>query len=79
MLEPEPELALLFPCWPACRRRPWEVDTQVDMAFPCATQNEVGEEDAQQLVDHGCKYVFEGEPRQPRGLPCLLPCSAGKL
>ena len=55
------------------------MDTQVDMAFPCATQNEVGEEDAQQLVDHGCKYVFEGEPRQPRGLPCLLPCSAGKL
>ena len=48
-------------CWPACRRRPWEVDSEVDMAFPCATQNEVGEEDAQQLVDHGCKYVFEGE------------------
>ena len=33
----------------------------MDMAFPCATQHELGHQDAQQLVDHGCKYVFEGE------------------
>lgn len=30
------------------------------MAFPCATQNEVDEEDAKQLTQHGCKFLFEG-------------------
>lgn len=85
------------------RRKPYEIDSQIDCAFPCATQvggkadtlhawgagllhvcrklvtdvhasvpthaatrvlhavqNEVGEEEARQLTDHGCKYVIEG-------------------
>ncbi|HER07405.1 MAG TPA: NADP-specific glutamate dehydrogenase, partial [Bacteroides sp.] len=39
-------------------KRPWEVE--VDIALPCATQNELNEADAQQLIDHGCICVCEG-------------------
>ena len=37
--------------------KPWEV--KVDMAFPCAIQNELNEGDAQKLIDNGVKYVVE--------------------
>ncbi|TWV83903.1 NADP-specific glutamate dehydrogenase [Moraxella sp. VT-16-12] len=39
-------------------QRPWQFDA--DVALPCATQNEVSEEDAKALVKHGVKYVAEG-------------------
>ncbi len=39
-------------------RRPWE--TKVDVALPCATQNEIEEKDAKNLVDNGCMCVCEG-------------------
>ena len=38
-------------------RKPWEVP--VDMAFPCAIQNELGLEDARTLIDNGVKYIIE--------------------
>lgn len=38
-------------------KKPWEA--KVDMAFPCAIQNELNENDAKQLVENGCKYVIE--------------------
>jgi glutamate dehydrogenase (NADP+) len=38
-------------------RKPWEV--KVDMAFPCAIQNELSLEDAKTLVANGVKYVVE--------------------
>ena len=38
-------------------RRPWEV--KVDVAMPCATENEVSLEDAKQLVKNGCKLFAE--------------------
>ena len=38
-------------------KKPWEA--KVDMAFPCAIQNELNEEDAKALVANGCKYVVE--------------------
>ncbi|MGP1418194.1 MAG: NADP-specific glutamate dehydrogenase [Sphaerochaetaceae bacterium] len=38
-------------------KKPWEVP--VDMAFPCTIQNELGLEDARQLIKNGCKYVIE--------------------
>lgn len=38
-------------------RKPWEVP--VDMAFPCAIQNEMTLEDARTLVRNGCRYVIE--------------------
>ncbi len=39
-------------------KRPWE--QKVDIAMPCATQNELHEEDAKQLVKNGCILVAEG-------------------
>lgn len=38
-------------------KKPWEV--KVDIAMPCATQNEVDLEDAIQLVNNGCFLVGE--------------------
>ncbi len=38
-------------------KKPWEVP--VDMAFPCALQNELNGEDAKQLIANGVKYVVE--------------------
>jgi len=39
-------------------KRPWEIE--VDIAFPCATQNELNGDEAQLLVDNGCICVVEG-------------------
>lgn len=44
---------------------PWEVP--VDVALPCATQNELDSEDAVLLVKHGVKCVAEGA-----NMPCTL-------
>jgi glutamate dehydrogenase (NADP+) len=44
-------------------RKPWEV--KVDIALPCATQNELGSEDAQHLVNNGAICVCEGA-----NMPC---------
>ena len=38
-------------------KRPWEV--KVDVCMPCATQNEVGIEDAKNIVANGTKYYVE--------------------
>jgi glutamate dehydrogenase/leucine dehydrogenase len=39
-------------------KRPWAVPC--DLAFPCATQNEINGEDAENLVKNGCIGVSEG-------------------
>ena len=39
-------------------KRPWEVDC--DLAFPCATQNEVSGDEARTLIKNGCIGVSEG-------------------
>jgi glutamate dehydrogenase (NADP+) len=44
-------------------KHPWEVP--VDIALPCATQNELNEEDANHLVENGCICVCEGA-----NMPC---------
>ncbi len=44
-------------------KRPWE--QKVDIALPCATQNELNGEDAQKLVDNGVICVGEGA-----NMPC---------
>ncbi len=44
-------------------KRPWEVP--VDIALPCATQNELNKEDAENLVRNGCLCVCEGA-----NMPC---------
>ena len=43
--------------------KPWSI--KVDVALPCATQNELNEEQAKQLVDNGCMAVAEGA-----NMPC---------
>ena len=44
-------------------RTPWNV--KCDIALPCATQNEMHEQDARALVDNGCICVGEGA-----NMPC---------
>jgi len=44
-------------------KRPWEV--KCDIALPCATQNELDENDAMNLIENGCKCVSEGA-----NMPC---------
>jgi glutamate dehydrogenase (NADP+) len=39
-------------------KRPWEV--KCDVALPCATQNELNEEEAKMLIANGCICVAEG-------------------
>lgn len=39
-------------------KRPWEV--KCDVALPCATQNELNEDEAKTLVANGCTCVAEG-------------------
>ena len=39
-------------------QRPWNVPC--NLAFPCATQNEIDVEDAKALVSNGCQLVSEG-------------------
>jgi len=38
-------------------KKPWEV--KADVVMPCATQNEIGIDDAKQIVANGTKYVIE--------------------
>lgn len=39
-------------------KRPWDVPC--DLAFPCATQNELDGDDAKTLIANGCEAVAEG-------------------
>lgn len=40
--------------------RPWVHVGNVDIALPCATQNEVNKEEAEALVKNGARFVAEG-------------------
>jgi len=41
-------------------KRPWTLFSKADIALPCATQNEVSEEEAKALIKAGVRYVAEG-------------------
>ncbi len=41
-------------------KKPWTAETKYDVALPCATQNEIGKDDAEALVKAGVKLVAEG-------------------
>ena len=45
-----------------------------DLAFPCATQNEINLESAKALIANGCKAVCEGSnmPTTPDGIDAIL-------
>ena len=51
--------------------KPWEY--KVDIAMPCATQNELDGKDAKKLIDGGVKVVCEGAnmPTTPEGVIAL--------
>ncbi len=53
-------------------KRPWEV--KCDIALPCATQNELGKEDARILVANGVQCVAEGAnmPSTPEAIEIFL-------
>jgi glutamate dehydrogenase (NADP+) len=52
------EYAEEFGCEYLEDERPWAVEC--DVAFPCATENELDEDDARSLTDGGCIAVAEG-------------------
>ncbi|MEX0941537.1 MAG: NADP-specific glutamate dehydrogenase [Pseudomonadales bacterium] len=52
------EYAREFGCDYYAGERPWNI--QCDLAFPCATQNELEADEARQLVKNGCIAVAEG-------------------
>ncbi|MBI9054336.1 MAG: NADP-specific glutamate dehydrogenase [Bacteroidales bacterium] len=53
-------------------KRPWE--QKVDIALPCATQNELNKEDAETLLKNGCICVSEGAnmPSTPEAVELFL-------
>ncbi|MCA1752886.1 MAG: NADP-specific glutamate dehydrogenase [Cryomorphaceae bacterium] len=53
--------------------RSWNVPCDIDIAMPCATQNELEKEDAQKLIGRGVKLVAEGAnmPTTPEALELL--------
>ena len=53
-------------------RRPWNIP--VDVALPCATQNEIHADDARTLIDNGCILVSEGAnmPSTPEAVEVYL-------
>jgi glutamate dehydrogenase (NADP+) len=52
--------------------RPWGV--KCDVAFPCATQNEINDEDARTLCKNGCMAVSEGAnmPSTPEAVEIFI-------
>ncbi|HRZ40887.1 MAG TPA: NADP-specific glutamate dehydrogenase, partial [Candidatus Omnitrophota bacterium] len=62
------EYADKFKCDYYDGKRPWHI--KCDVAFPSATQNEINEADAKQLVKNGCIAVGEGAnmPTTPEGV-----------
>ena len=53
-------------------KRPW--GTKCDIAMPCATQNEINEEEAKTLVGNGCFVVSEGAnmPSTPKAVEVYI-------
>ena len=53
------------------KKKPWGITC--DIALPCATQNELNEEDARMLLSNGCICVAEGAhmPSTPEAITCF--------
>lgn len=55
--------------------KPWRCDApKIDVALPCATQNELNEGEAQALLDKGCHVVSEGAnmPTEPAAVELFI-------
>ena len=57
------EYTTRFPAEYHAGKKPWEF--ACDIALPCATQNELDEQDAKQLIKNGCQCIAEGA-----NMPC---------
>jgi glutamate dehydrogenase/leucine dehydrogenase len=66
------EYAEKFGCTYVADQKPWSV--KCDIALPCATQNEIDEDDAKTLVSNGCFCVGEGAnmPSTPEAVEVFL-------
>ena len=66
------EYASKYSCEYLEGKRPWSV--KCDLAFPCATQNEIDGNDAKTLVKNGCYLVSEGAnmPSTPEAVDVFL-------
>ncbi len=66
------EYATKYKCEFIEGKRPWIIPC--DIALPCATQNEINEQDAKILVKNGCLAVAEGAnmPTDPKGIKIFL-------
>jgi len=66
------EYAEKYKCEYEAGKTPWHFPC--DCAFPSATQNEIGKQDAKTLVDNGCILVAEGAnmPTTPEGVEIFL-------
>jgi glutamate dehydrogenase (NADP+) len=66
------EYAKKFGCEYVAGKRPWVV--KCDAAFPSATQNEIGGDDAATLLKNGCKVIAEGAnmPSTPEAIEQFL-------
>ncbi len=55
-------------------KNPWQVVEKLDCAFPCSRQNELDGQDAEYLLNHGCKLVGEGAnmPSTPLAVEAFL-------
>jgi glutamate dehydrogenase (NADP+) len=62
------EYATNFGCEYYEGEKPWSI--ACDIALPCAIQNELNEQDAQELVNNGCGLVAEG---------ANMPCTPGAI
>lgn len=70
------EFADKFHCQYFDGKQPWSV--KCDVALPCATQNEIGGEDAKRLIRNGCICVAEGA-NMPSTLEAVDVFLAGKI
>jgi glutamate dehydrogenase (NADP+) len=54
-------------------KKSWELPGDVDIAMPCATQNELGKEDVEKLIKQGLEIVAEGAnmPTTPEALAVI--------
>ena len=66
------EYAEKYKCDYEAGKTPWHFPC--DCAFPSATQNEIGKQDAKTLVDNGCILVAEGAnmPTTPEGVEIFI-------
>ncbi|GAB5556152.1 MAG: NADP-specific glutamate dehydrogenase [Schleiferiaceae bacterium] len=67
------EYADKFGCEFHAGGRPWDLSTSVDIALPCATQNELDGDNAKNLIANGVKMVVEGAnmPSTPEAVEAL--------